>query len=296
MKRDLARMKFMKRAMGAMDKPRLMLQGTPNYDKDLINEININETHPQWIDVVYAQNHDNNTPTCVMIHGGGLFYGDKSLNLSASVEMAKRGFNVINVDYPLIDEVSCIEQIQAILNVCEWIEQHHTQYQLNHEHVFMMGDSAGAYLSLVTSIITRQPDFLKLFQTQLTIKIKAIGLICIMARLTRSDSLSFIQHLALKNPVHPELKAILCDPLAYIEYAPPCFVMGCEEDFLVQDTLDTIQACQTSHHRYESLFFDKGKYRPLLHVFPITFPKLEESQKTFNECAHFFHAYLHLYL
>ena len=293
MDRNVARMKFMKRAMGAMDKPRLLLQGAPKYDKKLIQEIEIDQATHQLVDLVYAQHHDSTTPTCIMIHGGGLFYGDKTLNLNASVEMAKRGFNVINVDYPLIDTVSCLEQIQAILNVVAWLKTHHASYALNHEHVVMMGDSAGAYLSLVTSIILRRADLLNHFKVNPTLQIRGIGLICIMARLARNDSLAFVQHVAFKYEVDEQLKAMLLDPVPWIVDAPPCFVMGSQEDFLTQDTHDVIDTCQRTHHLHEVLFFEKGKSKPLLHVFPITFPNFIESQKVYDELAHFFHAHLH---
>jgi acetyl esterase len=292
MNKALSKMKFMKRAMGALDKPRLALQGPPKYQNELIKEIITIETSNTKADIVYSTD-SNHAPTCIMIHGGGLFYGSKELNLHASVEMAKRGFNVVNLDYPLLEDSPLPEQIESIYNSLNHLITYQDEYHLDMNRVVMMGDSAGAYLSLVCSMILNRPDLWNSFNTQIpNIKIKAIGLICIMGKIKRSDTLSFLDSLAF-NESHPShLIEYLIDPTPHIKNAPPCYVIGSEEDFLKQDTLDLIQACVESHHLHESLFFKKGASKPLFHVFPITFVHFDESQQTFNELRHFFNAHL----
>lgn len=292
MRQALSRMKFMKRAMGALDKPRLALQGPPKYQPELIKEIITHETHHTKADIVYST-RSNHAPTCIMIHGGGLFYGSKELNLHASVEMAKRGFNVVNLDYPLLEEATLPEQMESIFHSLIHLITHQAQYHLDMNHVVMMGDSAGAYLSLVCSMILNRPDLWSSFNVQIPqLKIKAIGLICIMGKIKRSDTLSFLDSLAFNESHSSQLVKYLIDPTPYIQDAPPCYIIGSEEDFLKQDTLDLIQACVESRHLHESLFFKKGASKPLFHVFPITFVHFDESQQTYNELMHFFNAHL----
>jgi acetyl esterase len=294
MSKDMNKMKLMKRAMAAMDKPRLALQGPPKYDQALIQEIFINEETQIKADLIRTLNPQEKPPTCIMIHGGGLFYGSKELNLHASVEMAKRGFNVVNVNYPLLEEANLPEQISSLLNTFKFIQENHKQYQLNIDDVVMMGDSAGAYLSLMSSMLMNRNDLLS--EANLThpgLKIKAIGLICIMVRIKRDDTLSFLPTFAFNTSHSEKLVDYLSNPLPNIKDAPPCFVIGSEEDFLKQDTLDTIQACVESRHLHETLFFNKGSSKPLFHVFPITFVHFDESQHAFNELSYFFNAHLH---
>jgi acetyl esterase len=294
MSKDLNKMKLIKRAMAAMDRPRLALQGAPKYDPEYILEIVIDEVKSLKADLVKTSLSIDHPPTCIMIHGGGLFYGSKELNLHASVEMAKRGFNVINIDYPLLEEATLPEQIASLFETFRFIKEHHALYNLNIDDVIMMGDSAGGYLSLMSSMLMNRLDMLS--EANLThpgFKIKAIGLICIMVRIKREDTLSFLPSFAFNSSHSSILVDYLSDPLPNIKDAPPCFVIGSEEDFLKQDTLDIIQACVESRHLHEALFFKKGGTKPLFHVFPITFVHFDESQHSFNELTHFFNAHLH---
>lgn len=294
MSQGLKRMRFMRRAMLAMDKPRLMIQGSPKYQSNLIQECVVNPLTQRKVDIIHVEHHDHTTPTCIMIHGGGLFYGDKSLNLHASVEMAKRGYNVINLDYPLLEKATIKDQLNDIFATLDFIFSQCEKYHLNKDHVVMMGDSAGAYLSLVCSMLLNNPQaHFELTYPTYPLKIKAIGLICIMVNLKREDTLSFVHEFAFKHQEHLEFIQYLEAPLNHIQDASPCMIIGSDEDFLKQDSLETIQACVESNHTHEMLWFEKGGKRPLYHVFPITFPQFEESQNVFNELALFFKGHCH---
>ena len=294
MSQGLKRMRFMRRAMLAMDKPRLMIQGSPKYKASLIQEIIVNAQTQRKVDLIYNEHHDHTTPTCMMIHGGGLFYGDKSLNQHASVEMAKRGFNVINLDYPLLEKATLHDQLNDLFATFDFIFSRREEYQLSGDHVVMMGDSAGAYLSLVCSMLLNnpQPHFGLIYPT-VPIKIKSIGLICIMVNLKREDTLSFVHEFAFKHTKSSDFIHYMETPLHHIKDASSCMIIGSEDDFLKQDSRETIQACVESNHVHEVLWFEKGGKRPLYHVFPITFPQFEESQKVFDEIALFFKAHCH---
>jgi acetyl esterase len=286
-----ATMKLMQKSMASIDKPRLRKQGPPVYEGNII-EVIFDEEKRTNCDVVYALNQEVKPATCFMIHGGGLFYGDKSLNIHASVEMAKRGFNVINLNYPLLQDASVFEQVNTILKAFHFFEQQHAQYALNMNDVYVMGDSAGAYLTLTSSILTNRKDLMiKYGFTQPSIKIKAIGCICIMVSLVRSDALMFLPVLAFRDQDDDFFREIFSTPLSLLIDAPPCFIMGSEEDLLKHDTNSLLEACQSTHHLHESLIFPKGENHPLYHVFPITHVHYEESQKVFDECSLFFRAY-----
>lgn len=286
-----ATMKIMQKSMAALDKPRLKKQGPPIYEGSII-EVIFDEENNTQCDLIYSINQEVIPPTCFMIHGGGLFYGDKSLNIHASVEMAKRGFNVINLNYPLLEEATVYDQVNTILKAYDFFHQHHLTYSLNMDDVVVMGDSAGAYLTLISSILINRKDLIKKYGfVQPNITIKAIGCICIMVTLERSDALSFLSALAFREHDDDFFRDVFSSPLKLLKDAPPCFVMGSEEDLLKQDTYDLLTACQSTYHLHEHLIFDKGNKHPLFHVFPITHVHYEESQTVFNEMSHFFKAY-----
>jgi acetyl esterase len=286
-----ATMKIMQKSMASLDKPRLKKQGPPHYEGNII-EVVFEESNDIKCDVVYSINQEVRTPTCFMIHGGGLFYGDKSLNIHASVEMAKRGYNVINLNYPLLEDASLFDQLNTILKAYDFFDHYHKEYTLNMNDVVVMGDSAGAYLTLMTSILVNRKDLIKKYGfIQPNITIKAIGCICVMVTLDRSDALSFLSTLAFRDHDDELFRDIFSSPWKLIKDAPPCFIMGSEEDLLKQDTYDLLTACQSTHHLYEKLIFEKGDKHPLFHVFPITHVHYDESQIVFNEMNYFFKAY-----
>lgn len=274
--------------MHLLDAPRLHRQGNPKYDAQFIQEVCIDAHSRLRIDIVYATNASTSTPTCIMIHGGGLFYGNKALNIHASVEMAKRGFNVVNIDYPLLDHVNTWQQVQVILDILWWMECNATYHKLNVTHVYMMGDSAGALLSLVTAIVMNTTHLRQLFNYHGSITLRALGLLCIVARLQRYDSLFFIQHYALKHVHNAAFTALLRNPIHSLRAAPPCFIMGSEQDYLANDTKALIVACKALNHPNTVCFFPKNKQRPLRHVFPIAFPTLPQSQHVFDACTQWF--------
>jgi len=284
-------MKVMKRSLTALDKRRLKKQGPPIYEGNMI-EVIFDQTNETKCDLVYALHQDLTPPTCFMIHGGGLFYGDKNLNIHASVEMAKRGFNVINLNYPLLEEASLFDQINTILKAYDYFYQTHETYSLNMNDVYVMGDSAGAYLTLASSILVNRKDLIEKYGfIQLNIKIKAIGCIGIMVSLDRSDALSFLATLAFREHDNENFRDVFASPLKLLSDAPPCFVMGSKEDLLKQDTYDLLETCRLMKHQHEHLIFEKGANYPLLHVFPIAYVHYEESQKVFDEISLFFKSY-----
>jgi len=61
MSQGLKRMRFMRRAMLAMDKPRLMIQGSPKYKASLIKEIIVNAQTLRKADLIYNEHHDHTT-------------------------------------------------------------------------------------------------------------------------------------------------------------------------------------------------------------------------------------------
>lgn len=288
---EITTMKVMKRSLAALDKRRLKKQGPPIYEGNII-EVIFDQGKGFKCDLVFAIHQDLSPPTCFMIHGGGLFYGDKNLNIHASVEMAKRGYNVINLNYPLLDEASLFDQFNTILKAYDYFYQTHETYSLNMNDVYVMGDSAGAYLTLTSSILVNRKDLIKKYGfVQSNITIKAIGCIGIMVSLARSDALSFLANLAFKEHDDEYFRDVFASPLKLLSDAPPCFVMGSKEDLLKQDTYDLLEACRLMNHQHEHLIFEKGINYPLLHVFPITYVHYEESQKVFDEISLFFTSY-----
>lgn len=92
-----------------------------------------------------------NAPVIVYIHGGALIFGSRRDLSDAQVEYFKNaGFNVISVDYRLAPETKLDEIIKDLRDAIVWIKTRTSEwYDMDTEHLFLMGSSAGGYLSLL---------------------------------------------------------------------------------------------------------------------------------------------------
>lgn len=88
------------------------------------------------------------------IHGGGLIAGTALQNESFCRWVANSGYKVFSIDYPLIPEVTFIEQVESIIKAIKKISKSESDWNKIGKSKFLFGDSAGALLALVTLGLT----------------------------------------------------------------------------------------------------------------------------------------------
>lgn len=111
-------------------------------------------------------------PVIVSVHGGGWVYGDKKLYSFYCMELARRGFAVVNFTYRLSPEHKFPAALEDTNNVFKWILKNSSQYNLDAENIFATGDSAGAnYLATYAAICTNE-NFAKNFNFEIPKKLK----------------------------------------------------------------------------------------------------------------------------
>lgn len=92
-----------------------------------------------------AQNESDVLGTLIYLHGGGLVFGERTDLPSEYIEVLRRKFNVLTADYRLAPE-SNIDDIFTDLH-----HIYHFAASLKHEDIYIMGRSAGGYLSLIAA-------------------------------------------------------------------------------------------------------------------------------------------------
>ncbi len=227
-------------------------------------------------------------PVIVSIHGGGWVYGSKAIYQYYCMDLARRGFAVLNFTYRLAPEYRFPAALEDTNLVMEWIVKNAKKYGLDPENVFAVGDSAGGnYLGLYASFVSN-PDYAAKFDFKKPegLVLKAVGLNCGFydadGRLGRSDSL-------LKVAIGPRSKYTVSDmdvPSKVTKDFPPAFLMTCNQDFLLtqapvlEETFKTIGVPCVSR-----VYGDEET--PLGHVFHVNVST--ESAKICNddECAFF---------
>ena len=92
-----------------------------------------------------AQNKSDVLGTLIYLHGGGLVFGERTDLPSEYIEVLRRKFNVLAADYRLAPESNIDDIFTDIHHI------YHFAASLKHEAVYIMGRSAGGYLSLIAA-------------------------------------------------------------------------------------------------------------------------------------------------
>lgn len=146
----------------------------------------------QWNDISYGPHgKDNlldvyrpvgqeNCPIIVNVHGGGYVYGDKELYKRYSMDLARRGFAVVNINYRLAPKWKFPAPLEDINNAMLWI-QRESRWFGDATHIFMVGDSAGAQLVSQYAAMLCNDEYMAAFgftRPDPGIQLKAVGLNC----------------------------------------------------------------------------------------------------------------------
>ena len=144
----------------------------------------------QWTDISYGPHGKENLldvyrpadggkcPILVNVHGGGYVYGDKELYKRYCMDLARRGFAVVNFNYRLAPRWKFPAPLEDLNNVMHWISKD-GQWFGDTRKVFMVGDSAGAQLTSQYAAMLHNLEYMSHFHfSHPGIFLKAIGLNC----------------------------------------------------------------------------------------------------------------------
>ena len=131
------------------------------------------------LDVYYPDGTQNPLPTIVSIHGGAYVYGDKEVYRRYCMDLARRGFSVVNFTYRLAPDWKFPVPLEDTNAVMQWLCANAESYHLDPKRLFLVGDSAGAQLASQYAAIATNPDYAACFKfTVPDITIRAVGLNC----------------------------------------------------------------------------------------------------------------------
>lgn len=235
-------------------------------------------------------------PVIVSIHGGGWVYGDKERYQYYCMSLVKHGFAVVNFTYRLAPEFLFPAALEDTNLVAEWIMKHAEEYQLDTDHIFGVGDSAGAHMLGLYASICTNPEYAKqyYFQVPEGFAWKAVALNCGAYQITISgDAQDFtgqlMSELLPEKGSAEELKKInVIDHVS--EAFPPVFLMTSNGDFLKADApllMKKLMECQVPH----MFHFYGDKDTMLYHVFHLNM-KTEIAEECNKEECDFFKRYL----
>lgn len=148
--------------------------------------------HRKWnlLDVYHPDGAEL-CPVIVNIHGGGFVYGDKEIYKRYCMDLARRGFTVVNMNYRLAPKGKFPTPLEDIHKAMVWLAEQGEDYHADTNNIFMVGDSAGAQLASQYAAMLNNPSYMSLFglsQPNPGLRIKALGLNCGFYQWTLAES------------------------------------------------------------------------------------------------------------
>ncbi len=248
------------------------------------------------LDIYVNKNVSEIQPSIVNIHGGNWVYGNKEVYQYYCMNLALKGFTVININYRLAPENKFPAPLEDINRVMEFIEKSGNEYYVDKDNLIMVGDSAGAQLvSHYAAVLTNKP-FSKLFSFKVpNIKVNALGLNCGIydgiSVIENSKDLLFNEYLGIGNKTPSEKIMKMIDTIGNITSSfPPSFIMSSKSDFLLPEAEPMFRILQKHGVPSVLKIYGKENSTETGHVFHINC-RLEEADKCNSDECEFFRKY-----
>jgi len=178
-------------------------------------------------------------PVIVSVHGGGWVYGDKERYSFYCMDLATRGFAVVNFTYRLAPEFQFPASLEDTNSVFTWVLNHAEEYGFDTENIFAVGDSAGAHILGLFSSLCTNKEFSDNFDFKPPVgfKPKAIALNCGAFKLSISDdpqdmNSGLMYDLMPNHGTEEELEMINVSSKVNADF-PPTFIVTATGDFLI---------------------------------------------------------------
>lgn len=233
---------------------------------------------------VSASGTPTKRPLIIGIHGGGLFYGDRNLNLVFNTVLASKGFVVASPEYRLMPTYDFFD---ALSDICEMLRHIRTQKD-QYDKIYIVGDSAGALLAYYAAALSSSTELCTEFGIQpIGLKISGLGLISGMFYLKKESIFKYFYKLFDRNHPNSTCKQYFNHPERLIDKSdlPPMYLVSSKQDFLLRYSrdLDAELTKANKPHKFHNWGKSAIKRRRLGHVFCVSFPDWEESKITIDE-------------
>lgn len=244
-------------------------------------------------DIYYGKSSGESLPTVLCVHGGGLVYGTKDLNKQMGIYLAKLGFNLVNINYRLLPDVTIKDQITDLADSFAYIYESAYKLNLNSEKFYLISDSAGSFLSLAAFALMKDRSFREIFALSAKdFNLSAMAFISPMTGLVKTGSLSLINEPARRSLSEKEIPFTENILRAFKNTSlPPSLIVTSEEDFIRNQALDFKNFLDNNGIQNKFLDFKKSSDHPLGHGFAVSHPDLTESKIVLEEISNFFNKF-----
>ena len=111
-----------------------------------VDDISYGPDKMNVLDVYRPKHAEGKLPVIVSVHGGGWVYGDKELYQHYCMNLAQRGFAVVNFTYRLSPEHKFPAHLEDTVKVFDWVLKNADLHEFDVDNIFAVGDSAGGHI------------------------------------------------------------------------------------------------------------------------------------------------------
>ena len=251
--------------------------------------------HGKWnlLDVYFPNGTNTPLPTIVSIHGGGYVYGNTEIYRRYCMDLARRGFSVVNFNYRLAPKWKFPAPLEDTNTVLHWIYRNAAQYHLDPDRIILIGDSAGAQLASQYAAIAVNPDYAAVFDFQVpSVQIRVLCLNCGLydpQEFSTGLTKGLVRDYLGPKPDWSDPRLRVLDAI-HSDY-PPTFLMTAHHDFLRDKMEPMANYLKSKRIPCEAVCFGSPEDTHIAHVFHVNIVLPEAKRCNDMECI-FFRKYL----
>ena len=107
----------------------------------------------QTLDIYLPNEGEGPFPVVIDIYGGGWYFGQKSSHkLEPALNLLRRGFAAVSINYSLSWQRAFPAQVQEIKAAIRFVKANAGRYKLDKSRVALMGESAGAHYAALCAL------------------------------------------------------------------------------------------------------------------------------------------------
>ena len=190
------------------------------------------------LDVYCPEGTQGVIPTIISIHGGAWCYGSKDLYAHYCLRLAARGFAVVNFNYRLAPEHKYPAPVEDCCNLLSWVMEQGSQYHIDTNNLFLVGDSAGGQLAfqLLTMLTNEKYNAMFPFSPPKGFRVNACGMNCgcyfmPMSKFVTPQKMGKIFEAYFPEDYMPCVPSLKAQKYVTRQF-PPAFVMTSRNDYL----------------------------------------------------------------
>lgn len=125
-----------------------------NPDADYPGVVYASNSDLQVMDIYLPENATGADPVIVVVHGGGFAFGDQTMEIIQPVieTGTANGYVVASVDYRKSSEATFPGALSDVKAAVRYLRANAEEYGIDSDQIVIWGESAGAYLSLMTAL------------------------------------------------------------------------------------------------------------------------------------------------